>query len=76
MELVAVSMDCHMEEELESLWAQTAQWGSKSGRVLDWSKEGLRNDLSFLKMSRAILGGRDEQLFSGGSGDVEDSSFG
>lgn len=70
MELVAASM------ELESLWAQTVQWGSESGRVLDWSQEELGNDLSFLKISRAILGGRDEQLFSRSSGDVEDPNFG
>lgn len=70
MELVAASM------ELESVWAQTVQWASESGRVLDWSQEELRDDLSFLKISRAILGGRCEQVFSGSSGDVEDSSFG
>ena len=70
MDLVAASV------ELESLWAQTVQWGSESGRVLDWSQEELGNDLSFLKISRAVLGGRREQVFSGGSGDVEDSSFG
>lgn len=63
MKLGVASVDCHVEEGLESL---CLSWDSPM-RIREWQIFGLvwkilRNDLTFLK-------------FSGGAGEAEISSF-